>query len=215
MSAILLTLLLWCNVKIDFTTVWAYRTQARFSFQFKVSLTRMDGGSLTPKCAVDEYKSGPDSATAISICNIIYFDDDIIVANKPYNMMSVPAMDGSRSFAERITEIMHIPRVDTAIVHRLDYATSGIIVYARNKGALQGLHQQFRDTASQLSKMYTAVVLGRLTDEGEIELPLRSVQGALNSVVDPMQGKQSTTLWKSVVLGQNTTLVHLYPITGR
>ena len=58
------------------------------------------------------------------------------------------------------------------IAHRLDYATSGVVIFARNPDALKSLHNQFR-TGGQIYKEYAAIVQGRVSSwEGEIELPL-------------------------------------------
>ena len=62
------------------------------------------------------------------------------------------------------------------IVHRLDYATSGIVVFARTVDALRNLHLQFRQH-NNMYKRYVAIIDGHLPSlEGEIELPLGNIQ---------------------------------------
>lgn len=58
------------------------------------------------------------------------------------------------------------------IVHRLDYATSGVVIFARNPDSLKSLHNQFR-VNGRIYKEYAAIVQGKVPSwEGEVELPL-------------------------------------------
>jgi tRNA pseudouridine32 synthase/23S rRNA pseudouridine746 synthase len=103
------------------------------------------------------------------------------------------------------------------IVHRLDYATSGVIVFARNHDALKDLHKQFR-LKNKIYKRYSAVVDGCINyPEGEIDLPLGKdpIRGPPLCRVDPENGKESHTLWKLHERGNGLSHVHLRPLTGR
>lgn len=61
--------------------------------------------------------------------NILYFDSDIIVCNKQPNIQSAPGYNATlTSLAASVSELFNIPRIDHMIVHRLDYATSGISI---------------------------------------------------------------------------------------
>ena len=75
---------------------------------------------------------------------LLYVDMDIIVVDKPSNAQTAPGYLDKDSLATRIAALFHIERVDRMIVHRLDYATSGVLVFARNDAALRDLHAQFR-----------------------------------------------------------------------
>mmetsp|Transcript_19852 Transcript_19852/g.27317 ORF Transcript_19852/g.27317 Transcript_19852/m.27317 type:complete len:180 (+) Transcript_19852:226-765(+) len=131
------------------------------------------GSETRHKMAVD----GLETETEINAglqhpISVLYFDDDVIIINKPPYAQTAPGFMEKDSAATRIADIFSISRVDQMVVHRLDYATSGIVVFARNPDALRNLHTQFR-IPGKIYKEYTAVVSGRMaTLEGEIELPL-------------------------------------------
>lgn len=149
--------------------------------------------------------------------NVVYFDKDIIVAEKPHNMLSVPGVSSDESMAGEIAKIFQIDRVDKCIVHRLDYATSGIMIFARSLFALQDLHTQFRSSAV-LKKSYVAIVHGVMDSyEGEISLPLGRDKDRGNPFckVDTLEGKPSETKWKLLDSNSKQSLLELVPITGR
>lgn len=150
--------------------------------------------------------------------NIIYVDDDIIVVNKPSHAQSVPGFLYNDSIATRIAQSFKIPRVDQIIVHRLDYATSGILIFARNINALRNLNEQFRGKGN-LKKTYLAMVSGIICEayEGEIDLPLEKdiERGSPFCRVDVERGKPSMTKWRQLGSSGNSTLMELIPITGR
>ena len=144
---------------------------------------------------------------------ILHQDEDIIVLAKPPGLLSVRgrAKDHQDSLQKRVTDVYPNAR----IVHRLDMATSGIIVMAMHKTANQHLSAQFAERKTQ--KRYFARVLGQMSAmEGEITAPL---------IVDwpnrPKQkvcyetGKKSLTRFKVIEVGEKTTLVELHPVTGR
>ena len=103
---------------------------------------------------------------------VIYKDDDFLVYNKPTLAQTAPGFAIKDSLATRVQQRYKIDRIDQMIVHRLDYATSGIVLFARTMDALKNLHSQFRDHKN-MYKRYVAVVDGRFDSlEGEIDLPL-------------------------------------------
>jgi tRNA pseudouridine32 synthase/23S rRNA pseudouridine746 synthase len=106
---------------------------------------------------------------------------------------------------------------DARVVHRLDQATSGLMLFARGAEVQRRLSRAF--AARQIDKHYVAVVDGRpAADAGRIELPLacdwprRPLQK-----VDALQGKPSITQWHllSSDAGQRTSRLALQPLTGR
>lgn len=151
---------------------------------------------------------------------LLYLDDDIIVVEKQTNVQSAPGFREKESLATILSDIFHLPRVDHMIVHRLDYGTSGVIVYARNELSLKSLHEQFRNKNKFIYKKYTAIVTGLMKSyEGEICLPIGrdEVKGPPLQCINVEHGKESTSLYRVVEQSaeKNTTLVHLTPITGR
>ena len=86
---------------------------------------------------------------------IIYEDDDIVVAEKPSGMPSVPTLDGSFSIQDYLTCALCLSddKADTEgqqffgviAAHRLDMDTSGVMVFAKNRKALSNLQRQFEN----------------------------------------------------------------------
>jgi len=134
--------------------------------------------------------------------SLLYADNDLLVYNKPANVLSVPGLHEKDSLAKHIAHTWGLHRVDKMIVHRLDYATSGVLCFARNEAALRMLHNQFR--RKEVRKYYRAVVYCSGKDypsalQGEIRLPIvRDIErgSPFHCIRDPDGvGKQSLTLW--------------------
>jgi tRNA pseudouridine32 synthase/23S rRNA pseudouridine746 synthase len=109
---------------------------------------------------------------------------------------------------------------DACIVHRLDMATSGLMVMARGEIAQRALGHAF--ATRQVAKRYVAVVAGQLRPTAEpwgvIDLPLMADwPNRPRQKVDVTHGKPSVTRWR--ILGHDanhdTTRVELEPVTGR
>ena len=144
--------------------------------------------------------------------DIRYVDRDIIIINKPSGLLSNPGIaDYTHDCA--LTRIQQRFK-DAILVHRLDCATSGIMVFARNKKAESNLKTQFQDRKTQ--KTYIAEVCGHLTDEqGVIEQPI-----AADKANPPKQqvsdtGKVAITYYETLEVRANSTLLALKPVTGR
>lgn len=145
--------------------------------------------------------------------HIVFSDDHIIVVNKAPGLLSVPGRGDDKldSVSHRLS--LQFPEVH--IVHRLDMATSGIMVFARTKEALRCLQQQFQNRKTD--KTYIAIVAGKLTPNmGAINLPMRcDWPNRPKQMVCYEHGKKSLTRWSVLeVVGGNSRL-KLSPITGR
>ena len=145
---------------------------------------------------------------------ILYQDQHIMVVNKPSGLLSVPgrAPENKDSIMTRIQA--DFPTAES--VHRLDMATSGVIVVALTKAAERELKRQFREREPK--KSYVARVWGHLAqDEGLIDLPLIcDWPNRPKQKVCYETGKSSQTQYQ--VLSRDTdgsTRVKLSPITGR
>lgn len=149
---------------------------------------------------------------------LIHADAHLLAFNKPSGLLSVPGRgpDKQDCLASRAQTQWH----DALVVHRLDMATSGLIVMAR------GLEMQRRLSASfanrQTAKDYVALVDGWLAeDSAEIDLPLIcDWPNRPRQIVDHAIGKAALTRWQVLAreqdpLGQLQTRVLLSPITGR
>lgn len=144
--------------------------------------------------------------------DIRYKDRDIIVINKPSGLLSNPGR-AANTFDCAINRLLQ--RYPEAIlVHRLDCATSGIMVFALNKKAESNIKTQFQNRMSK--KTYIAEVQGHIVDEeGVIELAMKpdTERPPLQKIAK--EGKPSKTYFKVLEHRQSSTLVELKPVTGR
>ena len=109
---------------------------------------------------------------------IIYVDEDILVADKPSGLLTVPGKHSDDSLTLRLREMY--PGVNP--VHRLDTSTSGIILFSRNKSANAVLSEQFRNRIPR--KKYVAVCEGVIKENsGALAYPMSRdwTQAALTS----------------------------------
>ncbi len=146
---------------------------------------------------------------------ILAVDPDFLIINKPSGLLSVPG----RHPQNRDSVIARLQQdyPSAAIVHRLDFDTSGIMVIPLNKAALSHISKQFQ--ARIVTKHYTAVVAGLIEkEEGRIDLPIAAdPDNRPKYKICPTTGKPSLTEYQvlSRDIHQNATRVYLHPITGR
>jgi tRNA pseudouridine32 synthase/23S rRNA pseudouridine746 synthase len=155
----------------------------------------------------------PDSAKAP-----LYADDTLLVFDKPDGLLAVPGRgpDKQDSLAARAQAAYP----DALIVHRLDMATSGLMVMARGAIAQRALSQAF--AARAVGKRYLAVVAGRLDAPaqawGTIDLPIApDWPNRPLRTIDHLAGKPSLTRWRVLDYdaARHCTRVELEPVTGR
>lgn len=143
----------------------------------------------------------------------IYKDKDMIVFNKPAGILSVPGRDIERhdSMYSRLLE----KHPNSHTVHRLDLATSGVIIFALRKDAERALKMQFQER--QTKKVYYARVFGHVhVRKGCIDVPLsKDVDNPPRHKVDHQTGKKCQTFYEVISYGEQSTLVKLMPVTGR
>jgi len=144
---------------------------------------------------------------------LIDVDERWIVVDKPAGVLSVPGRGEDRQdcIARRAESIWPEAR----IVHRLDQATSGLMVLARGLENQRFLSRAFE--LRQVSKGYVADILGSPSDdEGSVDLPLRcDWPNRPRQMVDPVQGRSALTHWKVLTRLSDRTRVVLSPVTGR
>ena len=101
------------------------------------------------------------------------------------------------------------------VVHRLDMATSGLLVVAKDKRTHQNLQAQFKNRT--VKKRYIALLDGILAqEEGTISLPMRpDPYDRPRQVVDEQLGKPAVTHFHVVGIEGNYTRIAFYPETGR
>ena len=145
---------------------------------------------------------------------LIYEDDAIALINKPEGLLSVPGKEENASVYSQM-EAQYPTASGPLIVHRLDMATSGIMLIAKTKEAHKYLQKQFLNKTIQ--KRYVAWLDGIIKeDAGSIDLPLRvDLKDRPRQLVCHEYGKQAITKWEVVERTKSRTKVSFYPITGR
>lgn len=146
--------------------------------------------------------------------DILYEDDYLLVINKPEGMLSVPGKGDVDSVYQRLS-ILYPEATGPIIVHRLDMATSGLLLAAKTKEAHQNLQAQFKNRTIQ--KRYIALLEGEVPqDEGEIRLPLCSDPlDRPRQIVSEEFGKPALTHYRVLERTSGKTLIAFYPQTGR
>ena len=146
---------------------------------------------------------------------VIWADAALIAIDKPAGLLAVPGRGDNKQDCLSRRVQSHWP--DAQVVHRLDMATSGLMLFARGAAMQRRLSKTF--AARQVKKDYVAVVAGRVPAScGRIELPLaadwpnRPLQK-----VDPINGKVSLTEWQMLAYdaSADSSRLALQPHTGR
>ena len=145
---------------------------------------------------------------------ILYEDEWIVAVEKPSGMLSVPGKNDLDSVQQRL-RLMYPDATGPLVVHRLDMATSGILLAAKDKDVHARLQSQF-ETRS-ISKEYVAILDGVPSHEcGIIDLPI-----CLNPLDRPRQmvdfenGKPAITEYKVELVKDGRAKVVFKPYTGR
>ena len=155
-----------------------------------------------------------EPANTTAEVGIVYQDQDIAIVNKPHEFLSVPGIYIKDSVFTRMQKLFG--KTDSPlIVHRLDMATSGILIIAKTKKAHKALQKQFLEQT--IEKTYVALVEGHPTyQKPVIDLPLiLDIEDRPRQKVCYTHGKPSRTKWEIVAKNPTTTKVLFYPITGR
>jgi len=147
--------------------------------------------------------------------DILYEDDYLLIINKPAGLLSVPGRGKEKQ--DCLISRVQLTHPAALIVHRLDMATSGILILALDKETHRLLSQQFAQRV--IDKQYIAVVSGELTQpQGLIDMPMicdwpnRPMQ-----MIDTEQGKPAQTHYELTEYSakSNTSRLLLKPVTGR
>lgn len=154
-------------------------------------------------------------APPLGMPRVVFQDESLLVLDKPAGLLTVPGRGAERMdcLASRVQDVYPTAR----IVHRLDMATSGLVVMAMGRDMERQLSIAFQRRL--VGKRYVAVVAGRLgEDRGVVDIPLIvDWPNRPRQKIDRELGKPALTHY--VVLGRDrasgTSRVELTPITGR
>lgn len=152
--------------------------------------------------------------------HLIHADDSLLVLNKPSGLLAVPGRGEEKH--DCLSRRVQGRYPDALIVHRLDMATSGLMLMARGIGTQRALNRMFE--GREVHKRYLAVVEGHPVQApgpdgwSLIDLPigLDWPRRPLRTI-DPAHGKPSQTRWRTVACDMATNCAHveLEPLTGR
>jgi 23S rRNA pseudouridine1911/1915/1917 synthase len=153
---------------------------------------------------------------------IIFENDNVIVVNKPAGMVVHPSA-GHESGTLVHAALAHAPEMEgiggelrPGIVHRLDKDTSGIILLAKNDGAMRWLQAQFKER--KVKKFYLALVDGAPpTPKGRIEAPIGRDPSHRKkmAIVSEIKGRDAISIYKTVESFEKHALLEVNILTGR
>lgn len=144
--------------------------------------------------------------------DIHYADDAVVVVNKPSGLLSVPGRGADKQdcVVRRVQQSFPTAR----IVHRLDCATSGLMVLALSADGHRELSRQFHDR--EIKKAYLALVHGVMkAQQGEVNLPLMTDWPNRPRQIVSEEGKPAHTDFQVLERESDRTRVLLTPVTGR
>ncbi len=149
---------------------------------------------------------------------LVYEDDDIIVVNKGYGLLSMgndKKKDGTAYSILRDYLKAKDPSYKIFIVHRLDQHTSGLMLFAKNEQAKNAMQHNW--TNMVLKRQYVCVVEGKLDPaEGEVKSYLaENAQHIVYSTDNPDLGRLAYTRYRTVRQGNGYSLAEVELETGR
>jgi 23S rRNA pseudouridine1911/1915/1917 synthase len=147
---------------------------------------------------------------------IIYEDDDCVVINKPVGLLTHSKGDFNPEATVEtwLRSRTKVTGERAGIVHRLDRATSGVMICAKTPEALKWLQKQFAQRRTK--KTYYAVVTGELKQpEAIIDMPLERNPKAPATFRVGHGGKHAITWYKVLGANDEHSLIELKPETGR
>lgn len=191
---------------------------------------RRDGcfyGSCKSKCepilsymlqGLDVEENALEKGDNITSLSVLFEDEYLVVVDKPSGVLSVPGIVGGMSVQQWLRE-KYLGTNELFVVHRLDMATSGILVAAKSIEVYKAMQQQF--ASRQVGKRYMALLDGiPVCNSGVVELPLSSdYENRPLQRVDYETGKEAVTRYRIADIldyeGKQCALVQFEPLTGR
>ena len=192
--------LLWCG--------WMEGPQCALRPARRQERAAIERGGLSPRV-----HNGMDMLGCMDEFKLLHADAHLLVVDKPAGLLAVPGR-GDGELLNLTVQLRH-GFADALVVHRLDQATSGLMVFARNAAVQRALSMAFE--ARQVDKRYEAIVHGHVqTESGVVDAPLAADWPRRpRQKVDFETGKPSTTRWRVLQRLPDATRLELEPVTGR
>lgn len=166
---------------------------------------------------VEEPKIDKFSYYTADNLDVVFEDEYIVVINKPHGMLSVNGKDESISSVEAVVREKYTLFDVPVVIHRLDMATSGLIMFAKTVEANNAFSRMFE--GREIKKRYVALlepITKQVADKGLISLPLSAdYVERPRQRVNKENGKEAVTYYEIVERNNKYSKLHFYPITGR
>lgn len=151
----------------------------------------------------------------------LYEDCELTVIHKPAGLLSVPGKDAAQPSVYALMRRKYPEATGPLIVHRLDMATSGLMIIAKTEFAYHRLQKEFLN--HRVQKKYIAIISEKeisgkvIPEKGIISLPLMpDYLDRPRQIVDHEQGKEAITEYEVLEHVDDSHLrIALYPKTGR
>lgn len=188
------------------------RVTVNGSPQLKPGYKLREGDKVVIDYNVSELKEIPEIDLPI-----LYEDEDCVVISKPVGVLSHSkgAFNPEATVATWLrSRLKGLGGERGGIVHRLDRATSGVMICAKTPEALSWLQKQFSNR--NVKKTYAAVVSGHMNpSEAVIDMPIERNPKAPATFRVGVQGKHAKTAYRTVQSNEDYSLLELKPETGR
>lgn len=154
----------------------------------------------------------PDLYTLVP--QVVYEDEYLVVVNKPAGMLSVAGKKQAYCVQSWLQQ-QYPQHSDILLLHRLDMATSGLLLAAKNRNCHKQLQQQFMQRL--VKKRYVAELSRSLgIKQKTIDLPLRvDLNNRPHQIVCYEHGKKALTHMEVISTSHQSSRVYFYPVTGR
>lgn len=164
-----------------------------------------------------EYDASQPAVVPLIELPVLYEDDDCAVIDKPAGILthSKGAFNPEATVATWLSHrVRGLEGERAGIVHRLDRATSGVMIVAKTPGALSWLQKQFAQR--KVKKTYIAVVTGNLkTEHAVIDMPIERNPKKPQTFRTGSNGRPAITEYKLLQSNKGLSLLELKPTTGR
>ena len=148
----------------------------------------------------------------ISNINILYEDNNIIVVDKPYGLLTISdGKDNIHTLYHYVLEYLKAKKQKVFIIHRLDKDTSGIIIFAKNEKIKKIYQNNWNDLA--IKRGYIAIVSGKCSQKKTLKSYLKENNNMM--VYASSNGKLAITHYEKIKENNNYSMLQVYIDTGR
>ena len=145
---------------------------------------------------------------------IIYEDNDIIVVDKPTKILTISNdKEKEKTLYREVSNYLKKEKKKVFVIHRLDFDTSGVIMFAKS----QKVQQLYQDNWNNLAKVreYTAVVQGKTNNKGHIESYLKMSKSLQVYSSKNKDGLFSITDYERIKFNDKYSMLKILISTGR